>query len=283
MSKKHEQICPVPGCGKSKKNLDEHIRICHPDYVREEAKQESEQPADAPIDTHTPQPLNPTEPLSPAGNTKGDDIPVMPKTPSNFNLKKTLLLIAGAALIIFSIFIGSMWMKDTSQTVLAVITVFSFGGGGFILMFSIKKSEAKYNRPGLRHGGKKTTGPVNSLVIYARNDPDNPKKLLPYKVQFEALPNPIGLYRKLRNDNKYYSTMLSVPGPGGKNILKDCILPDTQYCDPRQFKDAVEMRYSREYYTPEQSLLQKIKPLIFFILIIAGAIILVMLGGGSGA
>ncbi len=263
MSKKREQICPVPGCGKSKKNLDEHIRICHPDYVQEEPKQEFSPHVDA------PQPAI--------------DIPVIPKPPSNFNWKKTLLLITGVALIACSVFIGSMWMKDTSQMVLAVITVFSFGGGGFILMFSLKKSEAKYNRPGLRHGGKKTTGPANSLVIYARKDPDNPKKLLPYKMQFETRPNPIGLYRKLRNDNKYYSTMLSVPGVEGKEILRDCILPDTQYCDPRLLKDAVEMRYSREYYTPEQSLLQKIKPLIFFILIIAGAIILVMLGGGGSS
>jgi hypothetical protein len=288
--KQKEQLCPVPGCGKLKKNITEHLRICHPDYKPEEVNSVHvpETPQETPATAGSVGPevaaesaQSPT-PLASESQNKTPAAAVKEvKPPSSMNLKKILLLIGGALLIIIGVYMAIQWQNDTSQYFLGIVGVLLFGGGGGIIYLTFKKGGKNYNRPSLRAGKKKYLGDANSITVYAKPDPSNSAKPIPDRIEFENLDNPPGLRRKLRNNGKYYAVNIcdeTKRDNKGDLIYQDLILPDNQYCDPRLLKDAVEMRYSREYYTPEPSLFQKIKPVLFIVIVCIGALILVMIG-----
>jgi hypothetical protein len=260
--RKKKEPCPV--CGKLKADIEEHIRICHPDYKPS---------ANEVIPGEQVSPLI-KEQVAPDPSPDSDESPALDKgLRPGINYKKTLLLILGGIMVIAGGFMAKLWMDAPEQSELGIIATLIFGGGGLVIYLTLKRAERKYTRPSLRTGGRKFTGDANSITIFAKKDPDNPGRLLPDKIEFEKREDPPGLKRKLRNDGKYYAVNVY-----DTSEVEDCVLPDSQYCDPRLLKDAVEMKCSREYYTPEPTLFQKIKPVIFIVIIVIGAIILMMVG-----
>jgi hypothetical protein len=191
-----------------------------------------------------------------------------------FNFKKILLIIVALVGIGFSFYLGSIWLADPQQTITGMLTVMIFGGSGIILFLAFKREGGliSTSQP-LRYGQEKPKykGPPNCINVYGKVDPKKPGHILPERIEFAHEDNPPGMRRKLRNDGKFYYLNMH-----DTTVLKDVVLPDNQYCDPRRFLIPVIMKYSRDYYTPVPSLFQKIKPLLFLALIGIGALILVI-------
>lgn len=283
MARKRKKKCPVPGCswkGKILYGQNGHVTLRHPEYQPDED-------IDAAMPTITPTQSPPPDdiPDSPVPETpKPPQEPVKDSRSWNFGWGKILLTAGGAVLIIISFFTGKEWMANYDQSTLGMFTALLFAAGAVLIYLAFKRKGSAYKRPTLRAGVKKYIGNANSIIIYAKPDPENPGKFKPWKIEFDNLKNPPGLKRKLRNDGVYYSLNIckgdhyNVDKDGNVTGLEDFTLSDTSYCDPRLLKDAVEMRYSREYYTPEPNLFQKIRPALFFLIVIIGALILVMVG-----
>jgi hypothetical protein len=193
------------------------------------------------------------------------------KNKASFSIKKAGFFILALVLIGVSIYCGKIWMDDTEKMLFGIATVVFFAGGALSLILALKKIEVTSSRPSLRHGEQRNIGLANSITIYAKQDAGNPQHLLPDRIAFEQLENPPGLKRKLRNNGKYY--YLNLHDTTG---LKDCVLPDNQYCDPHRFLIPVLMKHSQEYYTPVPSLLQRIKPILFIAVVVIGGVILAM-------
>lgn len=287
MALKRKKKCPFPGCGWKGKILygaNGHVTLRHPGF----------EPG--------LKPNIPTATVTPAEDPKiPGDIPIQKPNDSNkaalseekkarnFSAGKIMLILGGLVLIAISFFTGREWMANYSQSFLGIATALSFGIGAFLIFWAFKRKAGSYNRPSLRAGIKKYKGNANSIIVYAKPDPADKDKLKPWKIEFDHLNNPPGLRRKLRNDGNYYSFNIckqqsyTVDAAGNVSGLEDMALNDTAYCDPRLLKDAVEMRYSREYYTPDPNLLQKIKPFLFIIIVVVGALILIMVGNPTPA
>jgi len=253
--------CDYPGCVWQGKNKKEHVRICHPDA---DAVQSVSAKEIVPSVVLQPQVQEPTTPALP---------PVAEKTPHHFDAKKTAFIVLGIALIAVGIYFGAQWYKNYNRYELGIFTALLIGSGAVSTYLGLHSNAKAADRPSLRAGGKKFKGAANCLNIYARVGADN--KPLPYKVEFDQMADAPGMRRLLKNDHRYYATNVIIDKP------RDLVLPDTQFCDPHQLKDAAEMKYSREYYTPEPSMLQKLKPAIFAVIIIIGGLILILVGGNA--
>jgi hypothetical protein len=189
---------------------------------------------------------------------------------SPFDKRKFFLLSISAVGFGLTILLGKIWFADPlNLPIVGMATCLALAGSAVLAFTTLKTSSARVRA--IRAGQSKVTGPVNSINIYAKRDPDNPKHLIPDRVEFAFVENPPGLLRKLRNDGKYY--YVNIHDTTG---LKDLVLPDNQYCDRRRFLIPVQMKHSQEYYTPIPSLMQRIKPLLFLGLIIVGGLILVI-------
>lgn len=252
--------CDYPGCKWQGKNKNQHARICHPDVSAVQSV-----PAKEVVPAAAPPVQEPAPPVLP---------PVAEKTPHHFDAKKTAFIVLGIVLIGVGVYFGMQWYKDYDRYELGIFTALLIGAGAVLTYLGLHSNDKAKDRPSLHAGGKKFKGAANCLNIYARIGPDG--KPIPHKIEFDQMANAPGMRRLLKNDHRYYATNVIVD----KN-LKDLILPDTQFCDPHQLKDAAEMKYSREYYTPEPSMLQKLKPAIFAVIIIIGGLILILVGGNA--
>jgi len=102
------------------------------------------------------------------------------------------------------------------------------------------------------------TGQVNSMNIYPADEGG---------VVFENTAKPEGQPKICENDGKpYFVHIWDI----ATKRLRPFMLPDTQYYDPRVFAERVlELPAHRRIFQRKQTVMQKLKPAILFLLIIA--------------
>lgn len=193
--------------------------------------------------------------------TKPEAKPVdTPKPQSKKQIIKTggrrwWLVGIGAAAIVGCFFLFSA--MGTNQ-VFAFIAVFGIISGGIAVYLGQKKhDEGILIVAAGSTGGKKAVKlkTANSLNIY------------PKAIKFEQLPDEDlkGYPHKCRNDGKYYYVNIDGSCWGCKDdagILKPLLLPDTQYRDPREYANNINIPAHRRLAQRKASLLEKLSPVI---------------------
>lgn len=156
---------------------------------------------------------------------------------------------AGAIAMVLA-FVGLMTLGSTPNLGVAFMVVMALAGGGFLIWWGLRKKETGMF---LTPGGKPKIGPANCLNIYTD------------KVEFEDMDITGFNYqpRKCRNDNKYYYVHIwGTAWNKGQEKLIPFMLPDTQYRDPREFANNLNIPAHRRLAQRRASLLEKISPLL---------------------
>lgn len=165
--------------------------------------------------------------------------------------RKLWLAGAGAVGIVLG-FIGMMSYGDSRNMVIGFIAVVAFIGGGFAIYYGLKRQEAVLHIKTRK--GKAPPLLANAICIY----PDH--------IEFENIEDEDMLTfhpRRLRNDNKYYYVFIDGTAWGGEDHkLRQFLLPDTQYRDPREFANILNIPAHRKLAERRATMWEKISPLI---------------------
>jgi hypothetical protein len=181
------------------------------------------------------------------------------------------LWLAGIGVAIAGVsFIGIANYSTTLNMAVGFVSIMAFAGGAVCIYLGLKNQDAGVvlSPASKMVNGKLVTAPkflANSLNIY-------PNQIVFEELPLEALHH--GQLRKCRNDNKYYYVHIWGTAFGGKEEkLNEFLLPDTQYRDPREFANNINIPAHRRLAMRKESLLQKLSP----VLIIAGMGIVALL------
>lgn len=234
-----KQKCPV--CGKPKHNLKQHVRMAHPETkVLEVAK---------------PIPL--VQETSPQARPKfrlwGKVIPptLTPSQTPTVQATKVIKVggrkwgLVGSGVILLVVGIGGFaFYSQTLNTFVGMVAVFVLLGGGFLTYYGLKKNDSGVI---ITRDGKLSKIKANSVNIY----PDH--------IAYEDLPADqlLGQPRRCRNDGKYYYVHIQYEV---EQKLKQFILPDSTYGDPREFAGCLNIPAHRALAQHSASTLQKIAP-----------------------
>lgn len=206
---------------------------------------------------------------------KPQPIPVKPseETKVKKNYRKVLMIAGGIGTSVISFIPLMIYFTNPTQMVLGVVGLFGFIGGGIVSYLGFKKDD-----PGVmitKVDGKQVKINANSLVI--ADD----------KIQFvDSSLHPPWQRRKCRNDGKFYFVYIEETNPNSKLTLyepitgntkkfRQFVLPDTQYRDPREFANNLNIPAHRRLAQREASLLQKIAP--FAIVAAIGIVVLLII------
>lgn len=191
--------------------------------------------------------------------------------------------LAGVGLAILAIaFYGISSFGESRNTLVGFISVMVLGGGAVCVYYGLKKSSEgmQFVRMGSKKG-KTELVIANSLNIY----PDH--------VEFENVQDDkcLGQPRKCRNDGKHYYVHIWNAACGelpcddvDKNTshLTKFILPDTQYRDPREFANNLNIPAHRRLAQRRAGLMEKIAPWIIVAAIAIVPIVMTVALGKSG-
>jgi len=177
--------------------------------------------------------------------------------------RKWWLIAIGAVVVVLG-FVGMFSYIQNMSTMVGFISVVALIGGGACMYFGWKSNNEyitfSSNNPLDKSRDK--TFIANSMVIY------------PNQLKFENLPEPalLGQPRRCRNDNKFYYVLIEGSAFKGKKPgeLVEFTLPDTQYRDPREFANNLNIPAHRRLAQRKANLLEKFSPLI-----IIGAMIII--------
>lgn len=193
----------------------------------------------------------------------------------NDNLKKgripwrRLILFGAAALaLILGYLLAAQWTSDRSNSFLAVGTIVVWAGGIFLALKGWSYETDKV----IITGSKRPVGEVNSLNIYARKD--NAGKVTPDRVVFENVKHPLGQPSRCISDGRSYFVHILDLATGK---LVPFLLPDSQFFDPTEFGNVLEMPAHRRLFQRKVSLMQKVAPYVMLIALIVSLFILVIL------
>jgi hypothetical protein len=144
------------------------------------------------------------------------------------------------------------------------ISIVALIGGGACMYFGWKSNNEyiSFSSNNPLDKSRDKTFIANSMVIY------------PNQLKFENLPEPalLGQPRRCRNDNKFYYVLIEGSAFKGKKPgeLVEFTLPDTQYRDPREFANNLNIPAHRRLAQRKANVLEKFSPLI-----IIGAMIII--------
>lgn len=147
-------------------------------------------------------------------------------------------------------------------------TVGGDGGGGS----GFKIDRWQKNKPKRMKG--KISNELNTLYIIARNNEDG--QLMPYRMLFAYCTKPKGHRHKCENNGKYYYIHLVNQG---KKEVRELILPDTVYLDPRKYVIPLTMPADEAYWKPSLTMWTRIAPAALIVTIIIEWIIFITTGG----
>lgn len=272
MSKK-KQSCPV--CGKEKKNLDEHLRICHPDYklpeVQETHVEISTAPENPTPEQITPMVETPIPPVPPKDTPKETVAIEKERTTRNYvKIVLSIPLFLGGLLI--------LWVgRNNPITILFGAALMS---GGFFLA---KSGWQQGNVRIISGPADKQTGkfgiPPNTLVLHCV-DTNHVTNWFSY----EYVDHPIGQRKKRRNDGKWFYVMREKSKED--RTLIEHTLPDNSeaevYCDPTVMANALSLPATKRMFDFSPDNLKTISLLIMLGIVIAEIIALIALSGDSG-
>lgn len=140
------------------------------------------------------------------------------------------------------------------------------GGSGFKIDKWSKNIKQKVK-------GKAVNAP-NTLYIIARKNEEG--QLMPYRILFAYCTRPKGHMHKCENNGKYYYVhMVNLD----KREIRELILPDTVYLDPRKYVIPLTMPADEAYWRPQVTLWTRIAPAALIVTIIFEWIIFITTGG----
>lgn len=188
---------------------------------------------------------------------------IEPDTTPEINIKKSggriwWMVAVGACLVVMG-FAGFVYFATSQNMAIGLFSVLAVIGGGFLAYHGFKTKDEGIIIT--QNGVEAPTITANSLNIY------------PDSIKFEELPRDQlkGQPRRCRNDGKYYWVNIWGTSFKGKSEgLVPFVLPDTQYRDPKEFANNLNIPAHRDLFAREASLLEKISPG----LIIVGMIVL---------
>lgn len=183
---------------------------------------------------------------------------------------QAIYLIGGVLALLLGFWMGSLWGTSRDNLMLALLTILLLPAGAFLIYKGIKRPEVA----AVIVGAKAPIGVVNSVNIYAKKDENG--KLMPERVAFENVKKPLGQPQQCVNNGNWYFVHIFDLVTGK---LKPFVLPDSQYFDPAEFANVINMPAHKKLFTQKVSLLQKIAPGILLVAFIASAIALVAVGG----
>jgi hypothetical protein len=168
--------------------------------------------------------------------------------------RKWWLIIAGCVFIVLG-FVGMFSFMTSMSPMIGFISVMGWAIGGFAIYFGWKAHDDGVtfasNNP--LDKARDKTFLANSMNIYRD------------KLAFENLPDDklLGQPRLCRNDKKFYYVHIEGIAFGGKIPgLVQFVLPDTQYRDPREFANNINIPAHRRLAQRKANLLEKLSPLI---------------------
>jgi len=182
------------------------------------------------------------------------------------DLKRPLIMGAGAVAIVLGIGTGYLWY--TSQVSLMAFVAAALIIGGGIAVYLARDMVSNSNVVIGADKKKFVLAPANSMNIY----PD------PVGVKFEQVEQPLGPLHPNRDDGKAYYVHIEESAFGGvcgaKVVdhggakLKALVLPDEVYCPPESLAIAATMQGHAELVMKESTLLDKIAPFALVIVFI---------------
>lgn len=184
--------------------------------------------------------------------------------------KQVLYLACGIVALLLGFWMAILYSADRTNMIVAMGTIILIPGGGFLLYMGIRRAE----REAVIVGSKKPLGPVNSLNIYARKDEND--KLVPDKIVFENVKRPLGQPQQCTNNGNWYFVHIFDLVTGK---LKPFVLPDSQFFDPSEFGNVLEMPAHRRLFEKKISLLQKVAPWVMVVALLISIIGIVAVGG----
>ena len=149
----------------------------------------------------------------------------------------------GVLALALAFYFMTLYSQDRNNFIVAMASILALAGGGAGIYFGLKKqSVGIILAPGL-----KSIKEANCLNIY------------PDRIEFDKLVDKelLGQPQRCHNDNKYYYVHIL---DEETEKLKVFILPDTQYRDPREFANNLNIPATRELMKGEATLIQKIAP-----------------------
>ncbi len=183
-------------------------------------------------------------------------------------------LLPSVGLIYLGGWAGMAWGADHTQTILAFGSI-GIPLGAALGYWVISKRETDSSLIVIEGGEPRFKGVANSLNIYAEKDKAT-GKIRPLKVAFEWVERPLGQpYKCLNNDGFFYVHLWNI----AKQCLEPFILPDSQYFDPDEFANVLQMPAHRKLFAQQVSMFQKIAIWALVLALgISGIILLVVMG-----
>jgi hypothetical protein len=251
MSRDIKKQCPY--CPKKKINLENHIRMAHPDKV------------------------------SPPDVLASGEVPVVPAlapAPALANIKKLSsikwkMFIPGVILAAVGVF-GIILYGSTLNMLMGGVAIGGLVPGAFLIYYAVNRKESGYV-----FNPNKYTGKENSIVIKATWNPET-KKAIPFDIDFKTIdpPLPGAKLHLLRNINRHVYEYINVVGEGidGEKLIP-FLLPDKKLCTPEAFCIPANMPRTREYmeYNPPTNF-QKIASGVLILVMVIIGILMVMTG-----
>ena len=177
-----------------------------------------------------------------------------------------LLWVGGAVCIAIGFTLAFVWSDNRENIWPALGFIVFVVGGGYLLYLG-------WHRPSevtVIVGSEKPQGVVNCLNIYAHKD-EGTGKVMPTKVAFEWL-DPTELkgqpWQCTNNRNWYYVNLWNI----AKDRLEPFVLPDSQYIDPQEFANIINMPAHKNLFEREPSMMQKVAPGIMLLALIISII-----------
>ena len=196
-----------------------------------------------------------------------------------------LLLGAGIGSLVLGVWVGSFWMASPDAIALGFLTIVLFIAGGILIRRQIKHRSDIIGGAVVNIGqasgadkgkvGKNGDAP-NSLNIYAAYDADV-KAIVPQRIVFENVYNPMGQPQRCLNTNKDYHVHI---WDLKKSQLMPFTLTDRKYTDPSILARYLGLPAQRKYLRNRESLMRLIGPGLLVVGVLAAFVTIIALSGG---
>jgi len=187
------------------------------------------------------------------------------------NRNKWLMVGSGGVLCVVAIGMLVVYIGNPQQMVMGAVGVFGLIDGAVVVYLGLKRGEVVTHAAIM---GRDLISDANTLLVqrdrleYANVD----QKLIPEDYQ----------WRKCRNDGIFYRVLIQAIDNAKSAVeyngrtFNEFILPDTQYRDPREFANNLNIPSHRRLAKRKATLIQNIAPWILVVAIIIMGIIFVM-------
>lgn len=179
-----------------------------------------------------------------------------------------LYVTGGLVALAVGFFLTILWTENRANLFFTMGVIVTWPGGVYLIYHGIRGPEHDV----VIVGSDKPTGEVNSLNVYAKKD-ESSGKIYPEKVAFEMVYKPLGQPQQCTNNGKWYYVHI---WDIAKQKLVPFVLPDSQYFDPREFANVINMPAHKRLFEHQASMLQKIAPWIMVVAFMVSILGMVM-------